>query len=265
MASPRSSWTGTFVLGLLNVPVSLAPAVSEEREKSLKELCNCHKKPIDGSHRCSVTMEPPEGKVKGVEDAQGNWRVLSEADLDGIESATASKEITFEEAQSSKNLPIEYATKTYFVRAEKDNRAAAQGYKTLLQGLLKSKLALVAKWGSRNRERLIVVEPSADKQMLLLRTLPMKHELRTPGDQELAHQNAEVPKQAIEMAANLIEQFQTPEFLYESYTDEGLNLRQKAVDKILAGEAIEVPEEKQEDVPDIMAQLEASMAAASKK
>ena len=260
MASPKSSWTGMIQMGMFSIPVSVAPATVEQKEESLKDLCSCHQLPIDRSERCRKGGTDYQ-KVKGVQDSEGNWRKLNENEIANIEMATKSTTLEVVESQPIENLPVLFGTRAYFIRPATDNRAAATSYGILTEALAKSGNALVTKWCSRTRQKLVAIREY--EGMLYMQVLPMPNELREPGALETAHKDIEVPGNAVEMTVQIINQYQPSEgFNHEAYEDIGLTMRRDAVDKVLAGDISEGEDlgmDEPQQVPDVMEMLEATM------
>ena len=76
MSSPRSMWSGTLRLGLLTVPITLAKATSEQREKALVTVCE-HGVPINRSERCGAGEETCTlSKSKAVQVGEDEYRTL---------------------------------------------------------------------------------------------------------------------------------------------------------------------------------------------
>lgn len=264
MASPRSMWTGLLRYGLLNIPVSVGKAWQDQRETSLKTVCSKHKTLIDRSERCGGCEGPPEGKLKAVE-VNGKFRPLNEAEYAAIEDATKSPTLDVLDAQPMAELPLIYATGTYFLRPDKKTPGAEKVFGLLVDALTQTGYGLVVKWCTSSRQKLCVIHTDGD--VLVMRTVPMVDELREPGDQELAHTAGESDDQQVAMLVQLFEATRNSDgFDHAAYEDEGLALRAEAVEKILAGKpGKKAPKPKAEQVPDIMATLQASITEKQKE
>ena len=272
MASPRSFFSGTLRLGLLNIPITLGKTAVTTREPALKTVCNCGKGAgphlIDRSERC-VQGTPPEEivKAKGVEKADGSFQILSEDQMSFIEESTKSDVLEVLEVvdlnpdnEADLNF-MGYAMARTDVRPDKKNKAATQPFQILYEAMYAENLALVVKLCNATTQKLGVIV--AHNGILTLLHIPMLSDVREPGDEELGHNAIEAPQKAVDMAKELLRsQINEDGFDWESYEDEGLKLRQDAVDRILSGDEKPVPEAKpSEPVPDIMDQLQASMDA----
>lgn len=260
MASPRSMWSGTISLGLLNIPVTIGKSWADEREPSLRDCCSCHGLPIDRTERCTVTNEPPQGKQKGVEFDGEQWKLLSENEYADIENATKSDSLSILDVQPAYDLPLEYGTGTYYVRHDKKAKGVPiENFSTLVATLAQGDRAAVVKWCRNARQKLAVLH--VQDGLLLLTTIPFASELREAGDQEKAHHAVKPDPALVTMMGTLFDAVASEGFDHEAYKDEGLRLRAEAVEKILSGEKMqEKPKPKENVAEDLMAALRASIA-----
>lgn len=244
MASPRSMWSGSITLGMLNVPVTIGKTWADEREPNLRDVCACHGQPIDRTERCSVTNEPPQGKTKGVQLAEGDWHKFSENEVEAVESATKSDTLEILEQRPQWDYPIEYGTGTYYVRyapPKKGSTAGLDAFALLVAALGDN--AVLVKWCRTATQKLCVLRVN-EHGTLLLTQLPMHAEYREPGNLESAHKGVAVDQKVLAMAKKLLASKNGKgDFDWSAYTNEGVALRTAMVDKILDGEKIP------EDVP----------------
>jgi non-homologous end joining protein Ku len=240
-ASPRTVPNGslTIRLGLLSMPVTIGKSWSDEREKNLRELCSCCNLPVDRTERCPTKDGVPNGKVKGVQRADGTWHVLAPGEVEQIESVK-SKILSIEETVPLKGLPMIFATGAYYVRHdEKRGEGTSEVFATFAKGLETARVGALVKWGSASRERLGVLH--AHQGIVFLTMLPMKDELRLPGEKEKAHQSATTDPEAVSMLTALLDNMKSESFDHSKYVDEGLRLRTEAVDRVLAGDVPPAP------------------------
>jgi DNA end-binding protein Ku len=262
MASPRSFWTGSLRLGLMNIPVSLGKGSNTTREKALTTVCAVHGTPPDRSERCDECGGPPASKQKAVQLGDGTYRKFSENEIIAIESASENEALDVLDVQPVNQIPLHYAIGTYFVRPK--DRAATQAFKILFEALERNNLALITKLCTKSGQKLCVIHPV--QGVLMLQQIPMWVDLREPGEAELAHEHVEADDKAIDMAVQLLEAVRNPDgFEWEGYSDEGLRLRQEAVDRVLEGHTEPVPEAQPEPVADIMDQLAESISKIKEK
>lgn len=263
MSSPRTMWSGSIRLGLLNVPVTVGKATSEQREKSLITVCEEHETPIDRTERCGAGhTDCTMTKVKAVVHDDDAITVLDKKEVEHIESSTDSDVLSIMDVQPLDKLPIEYGMGTYYVRADKKVKGSEEVFGILFAALASTKTGIVTKMCSKSSQRLCVIH--AHGGILMLTQIPFPDELRLVGEEERRHWKTELPDEAIKMAAELLKQNQNPlGFQYDSYENDGYKLRAEAVAAVMAND---VPEDqgeknKEEDSPveNIMATLMASI------
>lgn len=291
MSSPRSMWSGSVKIGLTTFPVSIAKAWSDEREQGIKQICSCHNLPIDRTERCAnlptiaeVTKTiagkektatigfsyPPASKIYGVEMPDGTYRPLSDTEYAKIEDGSASDELVVLDYQPCYELPLDFATGTYYVRYSPPKKKSTTGLDvmaTFVKALGYDSAAVVL-WKRASSWKLCALHVGED-DVLLLRQLPMVTEIREPGRTEKAHTDIDVPEAAVDLFKQLLGQIASDEFKHDAYKNEAMELRSAAVEKILAegggekqqqkGGEDESEEDPGQNVPDLMAALQASM------
>lgn len=260
-SSPRSSWSGSLTVDLLTIPVTLGKATKDVREKSLVTVCECHHQPVDRAERCGVDGESGPRKVKAVDVGDGTYRVLKDDEYAHIEESTKSSMLEILDAQPLDTLPLAFGMGSYYVRAKKDDRAAAGALAALTLGMAKTGFGCVVKLCKSAKQDLAVLH--CYRGYLLMTLVPFVENFVRPGDQERAHMRVDVAERTVERVADLLREIRNPEgFAYDDYADEGLKLRQRAVDSVLAGEKLkEVPEKIEADATNIMDALLASIEA----
>lgn len=260
MSSPRSSWSGSITLDLLTIPITLGKATKDVRETSLVTLCDKHKAPINRAERCSIDEDDCDLiKVKGVDMGDGTYRAFNENEYASIEDATKDDRLEILDAQPLDQLPLPFGKGTYYVRAKKDDRAAASGLAALTLGLATNGMGAVVKLCKSAKQDFAILH--AYKGMMLLTIVPFVDGLVLPGDQERAHMKTEISDKTVERVAELLKEIQNPEgFDYTAYADDGLRMRQHAVDRVLAGKLDEQEAPKQE-APQALEIMDALMAS----
>ena len=260
MSSPRSMFSGTIQIGLVNVPITLGKSWSDERETSLKQVCICHKQPIDRSERCSVDHTSPVSKLYAVQVEEGVWRPIDENEMAQIESDTTSKILDVIDVQPVSKLPLLYATGCYYCRHDKKAKMEPTAMATLVASLTKGNLGLVCKWGNASREKLCVI--TAEAGILILRVIPFLENVRVASTAEREHFRAKPDPKNVTKMTELLDAIQNPNgFQYAEHHDEGLRLRTEAVERIIAGKKSEPrPEPKMPEQTDIFAMIDAAIA-----
>jgi len=266
MSSPRSMWSGTLRLGLLTVPITLAKATSEQREKALVTVCE-HGVPINRSERCGAGEETCTlSKSKAVQVGEDEYRTLEPNEYLAIEDSTKSDTLDVLDVQPLRELPLIFGMGTYYVRADAKVRGSEQGFAILHAALAKTKQGLVVKLCRSASQKLCVIH--ASEGLLLLTQIPFMAELRKPGEQERSHWETEAPEAQVALATELLSQQRNPDgFAWPDYIDNGYKMRTAVVDRILADELPLDDEGEQqereipEQAPDIMAKLMAAVEA----
>ena len=265
MSSPKSMWSGSISLGLLNLPVTIGKSWSDERAKELVTLCEDHEIPIDRTERCGKgEKDCTLNKVRGVKTSEDTYKVLKPAEYEAIEAATKDDSLRIIDVQKISDLPLDYATGSYYIRHDtKAKGVTAKALATLAMALYNSDLGIVVKWCKSARQQLAVIRTSQDGRTLLLTTLPFASEWREPGQAE-ALPSAEVDPAEVRMMRDLLKAHGQQEFGYDKLTDVGFELRQQAIEKLLDGQKLdEKPEPKEQNqAVDLMAAMKASIEAA---
>lgn len=262
--STRSSWTGTVALDLLNIPVTLATTTRDETEKAIKSICACHHLPIDGSERCATTLAKGPDKLKGIKMPDGSYRPIPANEWAAIEDATQDDALEVYDAQPLSEFPMAFSTGTYYVRAEKDNRAAAAALGALVAGLAKARMGCVVKLCKSSKQDLAVLW--SYQGFAVLSMVPFASQFVRPGDAERAHMKVEIPEAMVDKVVDLLrERRNTEGFQWSALTNDGLTLRQALVDRALATQTPAAKPQAAEAVPDLMEQLEASIQAAGQR
>ena len=268
-------WSGSITLGLFNIPVSVGKAWGDSWQKNagIRDICTCHKLPIDRSERCEKTGQDATGKEKGVEIKPGEWKALTEAEVAHIEEQTASDSLEVLDYRKLWDLPMEYAIGAYYVRfkpAKPKSTTGRDAFATFVAALERNDTGAVVKWCTSSSQRLCILH--AEDGVLYMTQVPFEENLRKPGDSENAHKAEQIDAAAVQGFNDLMAALATEgDYDHSRFTDDGTALRTKAVEEFVAkygdGEQ-KLDEKKQEQrdeenerkVPDLMAQLQASMA-----
>src|SRR5215204_4047125 len=160
---------------------------------------------------------------------------------------------------SSTNEEIYYDHPYYLV----PDKGAAKAYGLLLQAMQESDKVAVARVVLRSKEQLVAIRP-APGGVLMMETMIFADEVVSPDDiDDLPEaKDLKVSAREVKMAQQLIDSLSS-DFEPEKYHDEYREKVLELIERKAAGEEIavqpEAPEPKK--VPDLMAALEASLAA----
>src|SRR5687767_371607 len=257
---PRSMWSGAISFGLVNVPVKLYSAVSRKtvrfHQLNSKTGHRIAQKRVD-----SVTNEevPYEDIVKGYELTKEHYVLIAPDELEALDPEKT-RTIDIEDFVDLDDIdPIYYDHPYYLV----PDKGAAKAYGLLLQAMEESEKVAVARVVIRSKEQLVAIRP-APGGVLTMETMIFADEV-VPTDEidDLpSAKDLKVSAREVKMAQQLIDSLSS-EFEPEKYRDEYREKVLELIERKAAGEEIavqpEAPEPKK--VPDLMAALEASLAA----
>jgi non-homologous end joining protein Ku len=254
-------WSGTISLGLVSIPVTVGKSWADEREQNLRDICGTHLVPVDRTERCPDHPDCEIDKVKGVE-VNGEWRAFNANEYAAIEEATKSDTLEILDVQKEWNLPMEYGTGTYYVRFNtKAKGVSPDAFAHLIATLNQRDEGCVVKWCRSARQKLAILHADG-KGHLLLTTIPFTTEWREPDKMENIHHGVEINDEIVQQMGALMDALSSKQFDHSLYTDEGMKLRSDAVEKIVGGEKLQEKKEQKDEgqnVPDLMAQIKASM------
>ena len=257
---PRSIWSGAISFGLVNVPVKVYSATSAKTVRF-------HQLNGKTGHRIAMKRTDAgtgdeiayEDIVKGYELTKERYVVITPDELEALDPER-SRTIDIEDFVDLAEIdPIYYDHPYYLV----PDKGAAKAYGLLLQAMQESDKVAVARVVLRSKEQLVAIRPARDG-VLMMETMIFADEV-VPTDEidELPEaKELKVSDREVKMAQQLIDSLSS-EFEPEKYRDE---YREKVLDLVerkAEGQEIAIqPEAPQEaKVPDLMAALEASLAA----
>ena len=256
---PRSIWSGAISFGLVNVPVKVYSAVSPKtvRFHQLNEKTGnrIQQKRVDSGTGEEVAYED---LVKGFELTKDRYVLISPEELSSI-APEKSRTIDIEDFVEIDEIDPVYYDHPYWLAPDK---GAAKAYALLVQAMKESGKVAIAKVVLRNKEHLVALRPSGDG--LMMETMVFHDEVIPADDiDELdASREQQASEREVAMAMQLIDSL-TSEFEPERYRDE---YREKVLDLVerkAEGQEIAIQPEAPQPakVPDLMAALEASLAA----
>jgi DNA end-binding protein Ku len=257
----RSMWSGAISFGLVNVPIKLYSAVSR-KSVSFRQLNG-----ETGNRIVQKRVDMETGEevaydqlVKGYELTRDAYVVITPDELDALDPEK-SRSIDIEDFVDEAEIdPIYYDHPYYLV----PDKGAAKAYGLLLNAMAKAEKVAVARVVIRSKEQLVAIRPHRDGALLVMETMVFADEIvpkeeldGLPDAKELKASERELA-----MGEQLIASL-TSDFEPGKYRDE---YREKVLDLIerkAQGEEIAVQPEPAAPtaVPDLMAALEASLAA----
>jgi DNA end-binding protein Ku len=256
---PRSIWSGAISFGLVNVPVKLYSAVSRKtvrfNQLNGKTGNRIQQKRVDPETGDEVAYDDI---VKGFELTKDRYVVLTPEELDALDPERT-RTIDIEDFVALEEIDPVYYDHPYWLVPDK---GAAKAYGLLLEAMRDAGKVAIARVVLRSKEQLVAIRPAGHG--LMMETMIFADEVVPPEEiEELpSEQELKVSDRELNMARQLIDSL-TTDWDPEKFTDE---YREKVLDLIerkAQGEEIVVQPEapKPARVPDLMAALEASLAA----
>jgi DNA end-binding protein Ku len=257
---PRSIWSGAISFGLVNVPVKLYSAVS-------RKTVRFHQLNKETGHRIAQKRVDPatgdevayEDIVKGYELTRDRYVVLTPEELDALDPERT-RTIDIEDFVDLSDIDPVYYDHPYYLVPDK---GAGKAYALLLDAMRDAGKVAIARVVLRSKEQLVAIRP-APGDVLMMETMVFADEVVPPDTIEDLPEEGVVKTsdRELKMARQLIDSLSTdfePERYHDEYREKVLDL----IERKAAGEEIAVqPEAPQpERVPDLMAALEASLAA----
>jgi DNA end-binding protein Ku len=258
---PRPIWSGSISFGLVSVPVKLFSAVNRK---------TVHFNQIDSRTGSRIKYQkvsaadgsevPGEAIVKGYELPSGQYVLVDDAELGSLDPE-ASRTIDIEEFVDLEEIDPIFYDNAYYVAPDK---ATIKPYALLARAMEETGKVGVARFVMRSKQYLCAVRPKDG--MLLMSTMVYADEVNEPAEiKELdAVAEIEVTDKELTMAKQLVESLAS-DFEPGQYEDTYRSKVLELIERKAAGETglVEVPEiESGEKVVDLMAALEASVAAA---
>ena len=257
---PRSIWSGAISFGLVNVPVKLYSAVS-------RKTVPFHQLNSDTGHRISqkrvdsVTDEevPYEKIVKGFELTKESYVVVTPEELDSI-APEKTRAIDIEDFVDLEDIdPIFYDHPYYLV----PDKGAGKAYGLLLEAMRESGKVAIARVVLRSKEQLVAIRPG-EGDVLTMETMIFHDEVVPADDLDdvPSTKDLKTSDRELKMAQQLIDSLSSdfePSKYHDEYREKVLELIEAKAD----GQeiAIQPTDEEPQEVPDLMAALEASLAA----
>jgi DNA end-binding protein Ku len=255
----RSIWSGAISFGLVNVPVKLFSAVSRKtvRFNQLNQETGnrIQQKRVDPETGEEV---PFEQIVKGFELTKDRYVVITPDELDALDPERT-RTIDIEDFVDLDDIDPVYYDHPYYLVPDK---GAAKAYGLLLNAMEASGKVAIARVVIRSKEALVAIRPAGD--LLMMETM-IFHDEVVPHDEldDLPEaKDLKASDRELKMAQQLIDSLSN-EFDPSRYRDEYRDKVLDLIERKASGEEIAVQPEAPAPakVPDLMAALEASLAA----
>ncbi len=256
---PRAIWSGSVSFGLVNVPVKLVTATSP-KDVRFHQLHGPDGGRVNQKRVCSVDGEEVDYSeiVKGYDLGGGRYVVVEPEELASVDPE-ASRSIDIEEFVDLAEIdPLYYGHSYYLVPDGK----AEKPYALLVEAMERSGKVALGRFVLRTKQYLATLR--VHDGVLVLATMLYADEVIDPADLEVPTTEATKPtKKELDMAERLVESL-AADFDLSKYADEHREKVLALIEAKAEGEVVTMPDEPERKAPvvDLMAALEASLAAA---
>jgi DNA end-binding protein Ku len=255
----RAIWSGAISFGLVNVPIKLYSATSPKAVRfhqiSGKTGARIRQKRVDASTGEEVAYEDI---VKGYELSPDHYVLIDPDELDALDPKST-RTIDIEDFVDLVDIDPIYFDHSYYLAP---NAGGAKAYRLLLDAMRESGKVGIGRIVLRSKQQLCALRPTGD--VLTLSTMLFGDEVLSPDrlDELDAIEDAPATDRELAMAKQLIDTLST-EFEPEKYHDEYRERVLALIERKASGEEIAVQPQAEEPsaAPDLMAALEASLAA----
>jgi len=255
----RPIWTGAISFGLVNVPVKLYTATSPKtvrfHQLSGKTGARIRQKRVDSTTGDEV---PYEEVVKGYEITPDHYVMIDPDELDALDPKTT-KTIDIEEFVDLDEIDPIYYDHSYYLAP---TAGGAKAYRLLLDAMREAGKVGVGRVVLRSKQQLCALRPTGN--VLTLTTMLFGDEVLAPDrlDELGAVGDAEATQRELAMAKQLIDSLSS-EFDPSKFRDEYRDRVLALIERKASGEELAVAPQAEEQAaaPDLMAALEASLAA----
>jgi len=256
---PRAIWSGAISFGLVNVPIKLYSATSQKTVR-FHQLHDRDGVRIQQRRICPADGEevPYEHVVKGFEVAPDRYVIVRQDELDALDPRHT-KTIDLEAFVELAEIDPVYYDNAYHVAPAP---GGAKAYALLLSAMEQAGKVAIGRFVLRTRQQLCALRPAGG--VLTLSTMLYGDEVNAPDrlDELEGVGDVEATRAEVAMAGQLIESLTVP-FDPSAYRDEYRERVLELIERKAAGEevAVQPAAPAPAAVPDLMAALEASVAA----
>jgi DNA end-binding protein Ku len=255
----RAIWSGAISFGLVNIPVKLFSAVS-------KKTVRFHQIDSESGGRVRQKRVGPDGDeipyeqiIKGYEIGPERYVTLTPEELEALEPQKT-RTIDIEDFVDLDEIDPIYYDHPYYLAPD---TGAAKAYQLLVDAMEDANKVAIARVVIRSKENLVAIRPrdgvlAMETMLFADEVVPTDslEEMATDGDVKTSDRELTMARQLIDSLSSDFE----PEKYHDEYRERVLDL----IERKAQGETIviEEPSEEPEQVPDLMAALEASIAGA---
>ena len=259
----RAIWSGSISFGLVNVPVKVYAAVKQQDLSfhQFEEDTNARIRYKKVSEKTGKEV-PPDRIAKGYELSKGHYVMLDPEELESF-APRATRTIDIEDFVSLDEIDPIYYDHTYYLSPE-EGEGAERAYSLLLQAMEKQKKVAIGRVVMRGKQYLAAIRAYAEGALALSTMLFHDEVVPIEEIEGLPVKKSGVSDREVKMAAQIVESLTRdwdPERYHDTYREQVLEF----IEKKAAGEEVVIEEEPERPAAvDLMAALEASLAAAKK-
>lgn len=250
----KAVWKGFIGFGLVNIPIALYSAVSEERMsfKLLHEKDNgkIHYKRVCG--KCGEEVDWGD-IVKGLKVGKEEYIVLSKKEIDDLKPKKDDL-LEIHEFVHENQIKWIYLNKHYFIGP---SEGAERAYFLFKKTLEETNRVAIADFVLREKEYLVAIKPY--EKGLLLSIMNYYNEIRDIKNVANISTKTSLKKKEKELAIQLIDQLTNNEFDPSKYKETFTENLKEAIEKKMEGEKISIKKEKTKETEDLIQALEASV------
>jgi DNA end-binding protein Ku len=257
-SKPRAIWTGSISFGLVNAPVRMYAAVSEQNLKfnlihetdggriGYQKICKLEDKTV-----------PNDEIVKAYQVEEDEFVYLQDEDFEAA-APEAYKQITIHDFVATADIDPIYFERTYYLGPA--DKSGEPVYALLVQAMEKAGLAAIATYVFHERENLGCLR--VREGVLTLEKMFFHDEVRPV--EGIAPEGVKVEKKQLDMAVELIGNY-TGEFQPDQYEDQYRARLMDVIEKKRSGKEVKrAAESEPTSAPDLLGALQASLAASKK-
>lgn len=259
--APRAIASGTISFGLVAIPVKLFTTTESGKSVSFNMVHKTCGTRLQYRYYCPTddAFVERDEISKGYEFAKGQYVLFTQEELKALDPEPTNA-IEIEEFVPLKQVDPIYFEKSYYLGPD---TGGAKPYRLLTETMKKTQRAALGRYASRGKDYLVLLRPYEDG--LILQQLRYADELRQFS--EVPIDKAEIKKQELDLAIQLVDQTTAEKFQPENYRDEVRERVWSLVEQKVQGEQIIAPphEAPKAQIIDLMEALKASLGEAPGK
>ena len=262
----RTTWNGSLTFGLVSIPVGLAPATKPAARQSDVSFRLLHREcltPIKQKRWCPKHDREvgPDEIVKGWEAAKGQYVLVEEGELEGLEGHDDSRSIEISQFVPVEQVDPIWRDRTYFL-VPGATPAERRPYRLLLEAMRETETGALGRFIRSGRETLCLIRSRGNA--LVLETMYLAEDVFSDAEITEAVGETEVKPPELALAHQIIESLDgafEPAALTSTYRRDLRALLEAKLQGVELPPPSE-PEEERAPAVDLLEALKASVAAA---